>query len=334
MNMKSLFLGDKKIIDLVYAPNVCTTLSERADLDPNCVISSNDLAQTNTNEVQFLFGTWGFPAMTEEQIAEHFPNLKAVFYSAGSVQGFAHPFLKRGVKVFSAWAANAVPVAEYTTSQILLANKGFFQTSTLYSRGGRTALNALGDLRFPGNFGCKIGIIGAGMIGKLVIQMLQEHNLEVLVFDPFLSDENAKKLGVEKCSLERLFAECQTISNHLANNKQTVGMLNYKLFSSMMPGAVFINTGRGAQVVEADLCRLLQERRDVCAVLDVTWPEPPQEGHLFYQLPNVIMTPHIAGSIGDEVHRMAEYMLEEYLHFQAGEPCKYEVTESMLATMA
>ena len=67
MNMKSLFLGDKKIIDLVYAPNVCTTLSEKADLDPNCVISSNDLAQTNTNEVQFLFGTWGFPAMTEEQ---------------------------------------------------------------------------------------------------------------------------------------------------------------------------------------------------------------------------------------------------------------------------
>ena len=69
-------------------------------------------------------------------------------------------------------------------------------------------------------------------------------------------------------------------------------------------------------------------------MLDVTWPEPPQEGHLFYQLPNVIMTPHIAGSIGDEVHRMAEYMLEEYLHFQAGEPCKYEVTESMPATMA
>ena len=77
--------------------------------------------------------------MTEDQIAEYFPNLKAVFYGAGSVQGFARPFLKSGVKVFSAWAANAVPVAEYTLSQILLANKGFFQTSTLYSHGGRAA---------------------------------------------------------------------------------------------------------------------------------------------------------------------------------------------------
>ena len=334
MNMKSLFLGDKKIIDMVYAPNVRIALSEKAGLDPDYVISLNDLPQTNTNEVQFLFGTWSFPAMTEDQIAEYFPNLKAVFYGAGSVQGFARPFLKSGVKVFSAWAANAVPVAEYTLSQILLASKGFFQTSTLYSHGGRAALNALEDLRFPGNFGCKVGIIGAGMIGKLVIQMLREHHLQVLVFDPFLPDETAKDLGVEKCSLERLFAECQTISNHLANNKQTVGMLRYELFASMLPGAVFINTGRGAQVVEADLCRLLQERPDVCAVLDVTWPEPPQEGHLFYQLPNAVMTPHIAGSIGDEVHRMAEYMLEEYLHFEAGEPCRYEVTESMLATMA
>ena len=102
----------------------------------------------------------------------------------------------------------------------------------------------------------------------------------------------------------------------------------------MKPGAVFINTGRGAQVVEPDLCRVLQERPDIMAVLDVTWPEPPEKGHLFYSLPNVVMTPHIAGSIGDEVCRMAKYMAEEFSRYLAGKSCRYEVTKEMLATMA
>ena len=64
--------------------------------------------------------------LTEEQIAEYLPSLKAVFYAAGSVQAFARPFLNRGIQVFSAWAANAVPVAEYTVAQIILAGKGFY----------------------------------------------------------------------------------------------------------------------------------------------------------------------------------------------------------------
>ena len=332
--MVSAFIGDLKTINMVYTPEIQTVLQKEAGLVPAKVLQTDNMTAAETQKIQYLFGTWGFPKMTEEQIEKYFPSLEAVFYAAGSVQEFARPFLKRGVRIFSAWAANAIPVAEYASAQILLANKGFFQSALFYSGGGPDALKALDGICFPGNFGCKVGIIGAGMIGKSVIQILQKHHIHPLVFDPFLPDDTADKLGAEKCSLERLFAECQTISNHLANNPQTVNMLNYKLFASMRPGAVFINTGRGAQVVEADLCRLLQERPDVCAILDVTWPEPPKQGHSLYKLRNAIMTPHIAGSIGDEVHRMAEYMQEEYLRLQAGKPCQYEVIESMLATMA
>ena len=96
----------------------------------------------------------------------------------------------------------------------------------------------------------------------------------------------------------------------------------------------FLNTGRGAQVVEEDLARVLKDRPDLTAVLDVTYPEPPVEGHAFYQLPNCVLTPHIAGSSGDEVHRMAEYMAREYQKYVSGEPCAYEVTHKMLETMA
>ena len=179
-----------------------------------------------------------------------------------------------------------------------------------------------------------MGIIGAGSIGSLVIRMLKQYRLKVLVFDPFLSPERARELEVEKTSLEELFARAFVVSNHLANNPQTVNMLHYGLFCNMRPNAVFINTGRGAQVVEEDLVRVLEERPDLTALLDVTCPEPPVEDHPFYRLPNCILTPHIAGSAGDEVGRMGEWMVKECLAYAAGRPTAYQVTPKMLDTMA
>ena len=284
-------------------------------------------------KTEYIFSTWGMPKFSEEEIRRCLPNLKALFYAAGTVQAFARPFLNCGVKVFSAWAVNVVPVAEYTVAQIVLANKGFFGSSRMHKAGDH--LQALDYFyAFPGNYGVKVGIIGAGMVGKLVIEMLKAYRLEVLVFDPFLPDEKAAELGVTKCSLQTLFAECSVVSNHLANNPQTAGMLRYEHFSAMKPYATFLNTGRGAQVVEADLARALTERSDLTAILDVTFPEPPEPGHPFYALPNCILTPHIAGSSGNEVARMGEYMLQEYEQFLQNKPCRYEVTLEMLKTMA
>ena len=111
-------------------------------------------------------------------------------------------------------------------------------------------------------------------------------------------------------------------------------MLTEKHFASMMPHATFLNTGRGAQVIEDDLVRVLEQRPDLTAVLDVTEPEPPLPGHGFYRLPNCILTPHMAGSSGWEVRRMGVFMLEEFRRFTAGEACQYEVSLKMLETMA
>lgn len=282
---------------------------------------------------EYVFSTWGMPTFTEEEIKRCLPSLKAVFYGAGSVQAFARPFLNCGIKVFSAWAANAVPVAEYTVAQIILANKGFFQSSRLAKTGDRKAASQC-FRAYPGNYDVKIGIIGAGMIGKLVIDMLKSYNLEVLVFDPFLPDEKAKELEVQKVGLETLFKECQVVSNHLANNEQTKGLLGGDLFEKMLPYATFLNTGRGAQVVENDLIEVLKNRPDLTAILDVTFPEPPTDDSAFYTLPNCILTPHIAGSAGNEVRRMGEYMKEEYEKLIQNKPCQYEVTPEMLKTMA
>ena len=329
--MKSVFLCDKKDnIARVYKSTPALLEETRGVVYSRAEVLADPSA---FSDVEFIFSTWGMPAFTEEEIGLCFPNLKCLFYAAGTVQKFARPFLRRGVKVFSAWAANAVPVAEMTVAEIVLANKGYFLTSRLYRTKGNGEAKAA-FAKCNGNYGETVGIIGAGMIGKLVIQMLRSYRLQVLVFDPFLPDEQATALGVEKCDLPTLFSRAFVVSNHLANNEQTKGMLTYDLFCRMRENAVFINTGRGAQVVEDDLVRILQEREDLTALLDVTHPEPPVKDHPFYTLPNCILTPHIAGSAGDEVRRMGEYMLREYQYYLTGEPCAYEVTEKMLETMA
>ena len=155
-----------------------------------------------------------------------------------------------------------------------------------------------------------------------------------MAYDPFASDEKLQALGAKRATLEEIFSQCQTISNHIANLPATQGMLTYGLFSRMKPNATFINTGRGAQVVEADLLRALQEEPGRTALLDVTWPEPPEEGSPLLTQENVFLSPHIAGSMHNEVARMGVYMEEEYQRLIQGQPTRYQVTLSMLETMA
>ena len=332
---KAILLGKRPDrIDAVWAQDIRAKVAKLVNLDP--VVHHYDeviASPEKFSDVEIILSTWGMPVMTEEEIRTYLPKLECVFYGAGSVQSFARPFLACGVKVFSAWAANAVPVAEYTVAQIILANKGFFFNAPLASSAKRDEARAL-STHYSGNYREKVGLIGCGMIGTLVAEMLKSYALEVLVFDPFLSAEKAERLGVRVCSLDELFSECFVVSNHLANNEATQGMLTYRHFSAMRPYATFLNTGRGAQVVEEDLSRTLSERPDLLAILDVTYPEPPAAGHDFYTLDNCILTSHIAGSSGNEVERMAAYMAEELALYLDGAPTRYEVSEKMLETMA
>lgn len=333
--MKSAIIcNSPHLVKKVYSKETLKSLKNEAGLEEKVYSKEEFLENTNMfKDTEFLFSTWGMSQFTEDEIKTYLPNLKCVFYSAGTVQQFARPFLNCNVKVFSAWAANAVPVAEYTVAQIILANKSFFATSRLFkTKGHKKAKEVFQE--FPGNYGEFIGIIGAGMIGKSVINMLKAYKLNVLVFDPFLPDEKAIELGVTKTSLEEIFSKCSVISNHLANNEQTQGMLNYKHFSLVRENATFINTGRGAQVVEKDLIRALKEKPDFTAILDVTNPEPPEEDSEFYSLENCILTPHIAGSSGMETQRLSEYMLEEFRLYKNNLPTNYEVSMKMLETMA
>lgn len=335
MRPKAVFMSTAEAIDNAYSDALKERMGERLDFLPGVYPAETIRAgeHPELKDVEYIFSTWGMPALTENEIAVLLPELKAVFYAAGTVQAFARPFMRRGVKIFSAWGANGVPVAEVTAAEIILANKGFYQTLHRGGTHGWTEHDC--GKPHPGNYDTNVGIIGAGMIGTLVIEALKSYRLNVLVFDPFMSAERAATLGVEKVDdLPELFSRCHVISNHLANNDNTAGMINASCFEKMEKNAVFINTGRGRQVVEADMIAALKAEPSRCAVLDVTWPEPPEKDSELYTLPNVFLTPHMAGSIGREVQRMGEYMFEEFTAFADGRPTKYEVSEKMLETMA
>jgi phosphoglycerate dehydrogenase-like enzyme len=334
--MKAIFMSSNPSkLDAVYTAPIRTKLENRIEFIEQMTSFKPEDTAKRENElktVDFIFSTWGMPRFDRPFIANYLPNVKALFYGAGSVQSFAREFLEENRIVISAWGANAIPVAEFTVSQIILAAKGYFQTFKHTSVDKWVNRRAGGY--FPGNYKTKVGIIGAGMVGCAVIKLLKNYMFDIYVFDPFLSDEKAVTLGVTKATLGYIFSECLVISNHLANNAGTAGMLDGKLFSLMQSNAAFINTGRGAQVVEADLADAMRDGPDRIALLDVTEPEPPVEGSELYKLENVFLSPHIAGGIGLEVQRMGEYMYNEFCAYLDGRPLTYSVSLKMLETMA
>lgn len=319
-------------IDKVFGRGRREALARLCQLYPH-VITSDDFDQHREalRDVEVIFSTWGMPSLDDEQVAA-MPALQAVFYAAGTVKPFAEPFLRRGVTVISAWAANAVPVAEFCLGQILLSCKGYWRNTVFVhsAHGLRRHEAPIGH----GAYGETIALIGGGQVGRKLIEVLKPFKLDVLLVDPYLSDEQAAELGVRLVSMEEAFRRAYVVSNHLPNLPTLKHIFNAALFASMRQGATFINTGRGAQVHEADLISVFTERPDLTALLDVTFPEPPDPTSPLHTLPNVHLSSHIAGSANDEILRMADEMIAEFQRWQAGKPLHYQVTLKMLEIMA
>jgi phosphoglycerate dehydrogenase-like enzyme len=281
-------------------------------------------------EVEVIFATWGFPALSAAELAA-LPALRAVFYAAGNVKAFAAPLLERDIVLVSAWATNAIATAQMVLGQILLTCRGYFRSVRRY-RDSRT-LAAAKAFRRSGAAGETIGVIGMGWIGRRLTAELRALGFHVLASDPTLTAARAAELGVELVALEELFRRAYVVSNHIPDLPTTKQVLHGGLFAAMRDGATFINSGRGAQVVQADLASVMAQRPDLTALLDVTDPEPLAADSPLWTLPNVVVSPHIGGTIGDEVTRLADTIIEEFVAWDAGQPLRYQVTREVLATM-
>ncbi len=318
--MKAAFFGVDAQIDYVYACGRRDKVAALTDLYPVVITKDNlDEHIDKLQDLEVIFSTWGMFVPTAEQF-QRMPKLKAVFYAAGATDGFALPLLERNITLMSSWQANAVPVAEFAAAQTVLALKGFFRNSReLTSKSMWTRSNT-----GPGIFEESVALIGAGAIAQKTHDLLKNYDINVIVVP-----SRKEKRTV---SLEEAFSTAFVVSNHLPNRDDNKGVINGEHFRSMREGAVFINTGRGAQINEPEMLEVLKERPDLTVLLDVTDPEPPEEGSEFYTLPNVHLSAHIAGSNNNEVIRMADYAIDEFLRWKAGEPMLYKITKDMLMT--
>ncbi|KKB08117.1 hydroxyacid dehydrogenase [Devosia chinhatensis] len=282
---------------------------------------------------EILVTGWGCPMLTPD-VLRAAPNLRLIAHAAGTVKFTVDASAYgRGIHVTHAAEANAVPVAEFTLAAILFANKRTFELRDLYRADpSRRSSYALMDANI-GNFRRTIGLVGASRIGRKVASMLAGFDFTVILYDPFVQAGDPVTDYAELVDLDVLMARADLVSVHAPSLPSTRGMIGSRQLKLMREGAGFINTARGALIDEAALLAELQTGR-IHAVIDVTDPEIPEAGSPFFALPNVFLTPHIAGAIGTERARLGLMAVEEVERFVRGEPMLYEIAPELLERLA
>jgi phosphoglycerate dehydrogenase-like enzyme len=326
-----MVLCSPALLDDVFPMEILAPLKEMEGVSLS-VVDPGSLAEVpeTLSTVEVILTTWGMPVLAAEFL-EAAPCLRAVFYAAGSVKPFAtEAAWEREITISSAWEANGVLVAEYALGVILLSLKRFWH----FSRGMRSPHPEFGEMKLPGAYRSSVGLVSLGAAGRATARLLRHFEVSVLAYDPFVHPEEASRLGVELVSLQEIFRRCDVVSLHSPWIRETEGMITGPLVASMKEGATLINTSRGAIIAESELIEVLRQRPDLSAVLDVTHPEPPSPDSPLRSLPNVVLTPHIAGSLQKECARMGQAMIDEIRRYLAGEPLQHSLTRNQLAGMA
>ena len=289
-------------------------------------------AATALRTAEVLFTCWGSPPVDARTLAAA-PRLQAIIHAAGSVKSLVTDACwQRGLRVSSAVAANAVPVAEYTVAMIVLAGKRAFQIQAAYR--ADASKRTWADLH-PGlgNYRTTVGIVGASHVGRRVLDLMRSYDMEVLLADPTIDAETAAGLGARLVDLDELVRASDVVTIHAPDIPETFHLFDAGRLASMRPGATLINTARGRLVDTQALTSELSTGR-ISAVLDVTDPEPLPADSPLFTMPNVVLTPHIAGSLGNEIHRMGALALDELERYARGEQFAFPVLAERLALLA
>jgi phosphoglycerate dehydrogenase-like enzyme len=320
--------------DLLFEPATRAELDATLDLVSAAPVDLVQLDDGVLEDVEIVVGSWGCNVLDDALLAR-MPKLRLLAYAAGTVKTTVTPeMFERGVSVSSAAAANAVPVAEFTFAAIVMIAKDVFRVRDRHREvRGREPVAAVGPASDVGARGVKVGVVGASSIGRLVIARLRSLDVEIAVADPFLDDEGARALDVERRELDDLFGWADIVTLHAPELPETRHLVNAARLARMHDGAWLINTARGS-LVDTDALTVECVAGRLGAFIDTPEPEPlPPESPL-YDLPNVVLTPHIAGSLGNEVARMGELAVAEVRRFLAGLPLAHEVRADDLGRIA
>jgi phosphoglycerate dehydrogenase-like enzyme len=323
---KTRFVFDDATLARLSAICDIATETPLAELD-------SPAARSILRDIDILVTGWGCPFVSRHVVAAA-PRLRLIAHAAGTVKYHLDPAVfEAGITVTNAVDANAVPVAEFTLAAIIFANKRVFEFRDIYrSDPMRKSSHALMDTPI-GNYRRTIGIVGASHIGRRVIRLLEPFDYSILLHDPHVSAEDEIIQAANMTELDDLMIRSDVVSLHAPSLSSTKGMINARNLALMRDGATLINTARGALVDEPALVAELETGR-ISAVIDVTDPEIPPVDSPLRRLPNVFLTPHIAGAIGTERLRLGNVVADEIERFIAGKPMLHRVEAALLQQLA
>ncbi len=274
--------------------------------------------------------SWGTPRL-EEEILDRAPGLRLIAHAAGSVKPVVSDEVwKRRIRVTTTAPSIALSVADFALGMMLLYSVRTKRFAQAVAAGAWSSQDE--KLRLRGLYDRTIGIMGAGYVGRRVIELLKQFPVNVLLYDPTLSTAQAAKLGARKVTMEQLCRKSDIISSHAPSIPATRHLLNERMFGLMHKDVLIVNTSRGSVIDENALVSFLKENKNAFACIDVTDPEPPTASSPLRTMENLLLTPHIAG-IG-ATRRQGRYAVTEIENLFKGKKLVHEVKESMLATMA
>lgn len=324
--MRALLAMPEGLQHRMFSPAQQEHLRELAEIHTDRTVPDLSAAtDEELREVEVLLTGWGSSPVDAAALAR-MPRLRAIVHTAGTVRGVATEAVweREDLVVTSATEANAVPVAEFTLAQILLAGKRTLAQEHAYrsSPARRPAMAADPGI---GNYGAVVGLIGASRIGTLVAEHLRAFDVEVLLTDPFASAEQIAALGATKVEPEELYRRSDVVSLHAPDVPSTRGIVSRELLALMRDGTTFLNTARPA-LVDIDALRDEVLSGRLAAVLDVH--DDLAADDPLWNAPLATITPHLAGSQGNELHRMGAAAIEEVRRVAEGQPPRYPVDGS------
>ncbi|MFH5184011.1 hydroxyacid dehydrogenase [Paenibacillus sp. TAB 01] len=330
MKMKALVLSPESRLKEVCSERCRVLLNEHFDVSWNETgkdYTQEELAEL-VGDAEVIFTSWGSPGLTEEALNQA-PKLRAVAHAAGTVKSLVpKQIFGRGVRVFSAAPRIALSVGEYCLAALLASLRYLPTLNDSLCKGQWRDLGLKGrELT-----GSTIGIISASSTARAFIKLLAPFQVNVLIYDPYLSEEAAASLNAKRASLEEVMS-CPIISVHAPKLPATERMLTRELLARIPDGAIFINSSRATVVDGPAFMEELASGR-FFAALDVFEKEPLAADSPLRSLPNVLLTPHIAGASVQGHLALMEAVAEDVIRGLREEKTSYEVSERMWEVMA
>jgi phosphoglycerate dehydrogenase-like enzyme len=318
--------------DRCFPPAAWEKLSSLAPfrhVDPSSLSSSETLA-AHLRAADILLTGWGTPPLIR-LILDACPNLKYIAHAAGSVAFIDLHAWRRHILVTNVMPIMGLGVAEFTLTCILsalrrldaLLKPALWDTLPFYQ------VPKVGFMLREKT----VGLVGLGIIGRQTLDLLRPFGCRILVHDPFLSASAAHSLGVETADLPSLLRSSDIVSLHAPGTPATRHLLSRDRLALLKPGSILINTARGILIDHAALAEIAAPGH-LAVYLDVTDPEPLPPDHPLRHLPNVILTPHVAGPTSEAWPQMGAAAVADIERFLRGEKPLYPVTEAQYANQS